>query len=174
MSPYPLLPQAQRRRLSPLFPRSRGLRRVDCRWVVSGIIDVISAPPQMLEPPTTPGPFTCQRARGAAQRVRPIPRERGYHGVSFGGMSVDGIGANRKQFGAVLLSLDHLPGPHALEHQAFSRDQPEYGAHFADALVALVALHGDIEAVSPPLIVEKPHVERLSGTLADAIRAEVA
>ena len=174
MSPHPLLPQAQRRRLSPLFPRSRGVRRVDCRWVVSGIMDVISSPPQMLEPPTDPGPFTCQQARDAAQRVRLVRRERGYHGVGFGGMSVDGIGANRKQFGALLTYVDHLPAPHASEYQAFSRGQPEYGAHFADALEALVALHRDIVAVSPPLIVEKPHVEGLFGTLADAIRAEVA
>ncbi len=82
------------------------------------------------------------RARGDAGRVRLIGRERGYHGVGFGGMSVGGIGNNRKQFGALLPSVDHLPHTHSLEHNAFSRGQPEWGAHLADALESLVALHG--------------------------------
>ncbi len=82
------------------------------------------------------------RARGNAQRVRLIGRERGYHGVGFGGMSVGGIGPNRKQFGAQLPYVDHLPHTHAPNQQAFSRGQPEFGAHFADALENLVALHG--------------------------------
>ena len=84
-----------------------------------------------------------QRARGEAQRVRLIGRERGYHGVGFGGISVGGIGPNRKQFGAMLPYVDHLPHTHAPAHTAFTRGQPEYGAHFADALENLVALHGD-------------------------------
>ncbi len=84
-----------------------------------------------------------QRARGQAQRVRLIGRERGYHGVGFGGMSVGGIGGNRKQFGALLPYVDHLPHTHAPERNAFSRGQPAHGAHFADALDGLVALHGD-------------------------------
>ena len=84
-----------------------------------------------------------QRARGESQRVRLIGRERGYHGVGFGGLSVGGIGANRKQFGALLPYVDHLPHTHAPEHTAFTRGQPAWGAHLADALASLVALHGD-------------------------------
>ena len=84
-----------------------------------------------------------QRARGQAQRVRLIGRERGYHGVGFGGMSVGGIGPNRKQFGALLPYVDHLPHTHSLEHNAFSKGQPGWGAQLADALDSLVALHGD-------------------------------
>jgi beta-alanine--pyruvate transaminase len=82
------------------------------------------------------------RARGEAGRVRLIGRERGYHGTGFGGMSVGGIGTNRKQFGALLPAVDHLPHTHVPERQAFSRGQPEWGAHLADALENLVALHG--------------------------------
>ena len=82
------------------------------------------------------------RARGEAGRVRLIGRERGYHGVGFGGISVGGIAPNRKQFGALLPYVDHLPHTHALEHNAFSRGEPEWGAHLADALESLVALHG--------------------------------
>ncbi|ODU57486.1 MAG: omega amino acid--pyruvate aminotransferase [Acetobacteraceae bacterium SCN 69-10] len=84
-----------------------------------------------------------QRARGQAQRVRLVGRERGYHGVGFGGMSVGGIGPNRKQFGALLPYVDHLPHTHAPEHNAFTRGLPAWGAHLADALESLVALHGD-------------------------------
>jgi beta-alanine--pyruvate transaminase len=81
------------------------------------------------------------RARGEAGRTRFIGRERGYHGVGFGGISVGGIGNNRKQFGAMLPGVDHLPHTHSLEHNAFSRGQPEWGAHLADDLERLVALH---------------------------------
>ena len=83
------------------------------------------------------------RARGEAQRVRLIGRERGYHGVGFGGMSVGGIGPNRKQFGAQLPYVDHLPHTHLPAQNAFSKGQPPHGAHLADALENLVALHGD-------------------------------
>ncbi len=82
------------------------------------------------------------KARGEASRVRLIGRERGYHGVGFGGMSVGGIGPNRKQFGALLPYVDHLPHTHLPARNAFSRGQPEHGADLADALEALVALHG--------------------------------
>lgn len=82
------------------------------------------------------------RAKGQGQRVRLIGRERGYHGVGFGGMSVGGIPANRRQFGAHLPYVDHLPHTHLPEVNAFSRGQPEHGAHLADALESLVALHG--------------------------------
>jgi len=82
------------------------------------------------------------RARGHSQRVRLIGRERGYHGVGFGGISVGGIGANRRQFGAMLPYADHLPHTHQPARNAFSRGQPAHGAELADALESLVALHG--------------------------------
>ncbi len=82
------------------------------------------------------------RARGDAQRVRLVGRERGYHGVGFGGISVGGIGANRKQFGAQLPYVDHLPHTHDPARNAFSKGQPAHGADLADALENLVALHG--------------------------------
>ncbi|MBB6082931.1 beta-alanine--pyruvate transaminase [Castellaniella defragrans] len=83
------------------------------------------------------------RARGEGQRTRLIGRERGYHGVGFGGISVGGIAPNRKAFSAVLLpGVDHLPHTHDLAHNAFSRGQPAWGGEpFADALESLVALH---------------------------------
>ncbi len=84
-----------------------------------------------------------QRARGEGQRVKLIGRERAYHGVGFGGMSVGGIGGNRRQFGALLPNVDHLPHTHDLEHNAFSRGQPAWGEHLADNLERLVYLHGD-------------------------------
>ncbi|UFN49726.1 aspartate aminotransferase family protein [Roseomonas sp. OT10] len=83
------------------------------------------------------------KARGQSQRVRLIGRERGYHGVGFGGMSVGGIGGNRKQFGAMLPYVDHLPHTHLPAQNAFSKGQPEHGANLADVLENLVALHGD-------------------------------
>ena len=82
------------------------------------------------------------KARGESSRVRLIGRERGYHGVGFGGMSVGGIGPNRKQFGALLPYVDHLPHTHLPARNAFSRGQPDHGAELADALENLVALHG--------------------------------
>lgn len=81
------------------------------------------------------------RARGDATRTRLIGRERGYHGVGFGGMSVGGIANNRKTFGSLLPGVDHLPHTHNLEKNAFTRGEPEYGAHLADELERLVALH---------------------------------
>ncbi|MBX6745619.1 MAG: aspartate aminotransferase family protein [Acetobacteraceae bacterium] len=82
------------------------------------------------------------KARGESSRVRLIGRERGYHGVGFGGMSVGGIGPNRKQFGALLPYVDHLPHTHGLKENLFAKGQPEHGANLADALENLVALHG--------------------------------
>ncbi len=82
------------------------------------------------------------KARGDSSRVRLIGRERGYHGVGFGGMSVGGIGGNRKQFGALLPYVDHLPHTHGIPANFFNRGQPNDGAHLADALESLVALHG--------------------------------
>ena len=81
------------------------------------------------------------RVRGEGTRQRLIGRVRGYHGVGFGGISVGGIGPNRKFFGSLLTGVDHLPHTHSLEHNAFSRKQPEWGAHLADELEGIVALH---------------------------------
>lgn len=81
------------------------------------------------------------RVRGEGSRQRLIGRERGYHGVGFGGMSVGGIGANRKAFGSLLPGVDHLPHTHNLERNAFTRGQPQWGAHLADELERIVALH---------------------------------
>jgi len=79
--------------------------------------------------------------RGNASRVRLIGRERGYHGVGFGGVAVGGIVNNRKQFGALMAGVDHLPTTYNRAEQAFSVGEPEWGAHLADALDGLVALH---------------------------------
>ena len=82
------------------------------------------------------------RSRGEAERMRFIGREKGYHGVGFGGISVGGIVPNRKMFASVMLpGVDHLPHTHNLEHMAFSRGQPEWGAHLADELEKIIALH---------------------------------
>ena len=81
------------------------------------------------------------RMRGEASRTRLIGRERGYHGVGFGGISVGGISNNRKHFGTMLGGVDHLPHTHDRERQAFSRGQPNWGSHLADELERLVALH---------------------------------
>src|SRR5205807_2428401 len=82
------------------------------------------------------------RARGEASRTRLIGRERGYHGVNFGGVSVGGIAANRKAWSASLVpGVDHLPHTHDLAKNAFSRGEPAHGEHLADELERLVALH---------------------------------
>ena len=82
------------------------------------------------------------RARGEAGRVRFIGRERGYHGVGLGGISVGGITSNRRRFaGAMLPGVDHLPHTHDLARNAFSRGLPPHGAELADELERLVALH---------------------------------
>jgi beta-alanine--pyruvate transaminase len=80
------------------------------------------------------------RMRGDGGRTRLIGRERGYHGVGFGGLSVGGIAGNRKLY-AGIPGVDHLPHTFDLAHQAFSRGQPEWGAHLADALERICALH---------------------------------
>jgi beta-alanine--pyruvate transaminase len=81
------------------------------------------------------------RARGEGQRTRLIGRERGYHGVGFGGISVGGIGNNRKQFGTMLTGVDHLPHTHDIARNAFSKGQPAHGAERADVLESILALH---------------------------------
>lgn len=82
------------------------------------------------------------RARGEGTRTRFIGRERGYHGVGFGGISVGGMVANRRVFaGGMLPGVDHMRHTH-LPENAYSRGQPEHGAFLAEDLEALVALHG--------------------------------
>ena len=82
------------------------------------------------------------RVRGEASRTRLIGRERAYHGVGFGGISVGGISPNRKTWSASLLpGVDHLPHTHDLGRNAFSRGLPAHGAQLADELERLVALH---------------------------------
>ncbi len=79
--------------------------------------------------------------RGEGARTRLIGRERGYHGVGFGGISVGGIVNNRKFFGSLLAGVDHLPATYNREHQAFSKGEPDWGEHLADDLERIVALH---------------------------------
>jgi beta-alanine--pyruvate transaminase len=79
------------------------------------------------------------RAKGQASKTRLIGREKGYHGVNFGGISVGGIVANRKVFGQSI-EADHLPHT-MLAENAFSRGLPAHGAHLADHLLNLIALH---------------------------------
>jgi len=82
------------------------------------------------------------RVRGEAGRTRLIGRERGYHGVGFGGISVGGISPNRKMWSASLIpGVDHLPHTHDPARNAFSRGEPAHGANFAEELERLVALH---------------------------------
>lgn len=81
------------------------------------------------------------RARGDAARTRLIGRERGYHGVGFGGISVGGIVNNRRHFGTLLAGVDHLPHTHLPENR-MTKGQPEHGAHLADDLERIIALHG--------------------------------
>jgi len=79
--------------------------------------------------------------RGESARTRLIGRERGYHGVGFGGISVGGIVNNRKFFGGLLTGVDHMPATYSREHQAFTKGEPVWGAHLADELERIVALH---------------------------------
>jgi beta-alanine--pyruvate transaminase len=79
--------------------------------------------------------------QGKGSKTRLIGRQRGYHGVGFGGISVGGIVGNRKFFGGLLTGTDHLPHTYNRAEQAFTRGEPEWGAHLADELESLVALH---------------------------------
>ena len=82
------------------------------------------------------------RARGESSRTRIIGRERGYHGVGMGGISVGGIVTNRKMFAPLMIpGVDHLPHTFDPAHMGYSRGQPEWGAHLADELERLVTLH---------------------------------
>ena len=82
-----------------------------------------------------------QKARGKPGKYRLIGRERAYHGVNFGGMSVGGMTRNRMNFGPMVGGVDHLPHTHDITRNAFTRGQPEYGAEYADALERLIYLH---------------------------------
>ena len=86
--------------------------------------------------------YGYQSLRGEAKRTRFIGRERGYHGVGFGGMSVGGMVGNRKMFGPIMLNgIDHLPHTYNRAETAFTKGQPAWGAHLADELERIVALH---------------------------------
>jgi beta-alanine--pyruvate transaminase len=82
-----------------------------------------------------------QRVKGEGSRTRLIGRERAYHGVNFGGISVGGIVGNRKMFGTLLAGVDHLPHTHNLARNAFSRGMPPHGVELADELERIIALH---------------------------------
>jgi beta-alanine--pyruvate transaminase len=97
------------------------------------------------------------RARGDGQRTRLIGREKGYHGVGFGGISVGGLPNNRKWFGSLLPGVDHLRHTLDIERNAFSRGLPKHGAELADDLERLVALH-DASTIAAVI------VEPLSGS----------
>jgi beta-alanine--pyruvate transaminase len=77
-------------------------------------------------------------ARGQGHRQRLVGRQRGYHGMGFGGLSVSGIGWQRAQFGVMLPGTTHLPHTHDLTRNAFSRGQPQHGIDYADALENLL------------------------------------
>jgi beta-alanine--pyruvate transaminase len=81
-------------------------------------------------------------ARGEPERIWLVGRERGYHGVNFGGLSVGGIPSNRAAFGPLLQEVDHLHHTHDLERNAFSRGQPEHGGELADDLLRIIGKHG--------------------------------
>lgn len=90
------------------------------------------------------------RANGAAERTRFVGRARGYHGTNFGGLSVGGITPNRSVFSAALIpGVDHLPHTLDLEQNAYSKGLPKWGAHLADELDRICAIHdgGNIAAV---------------------------
>jgi beta-alanine--pyruvate transaminase len=81
------------------------------------------------------------RAHGEASRIRFISRVKAYHGMGWGGLSVSGIVRHRRDFGPLLPEVDHLPHTHDPEHAAFSRGQPQWGAHLADELAKLLQVH---------------------------------
>ena len=81
------------------------------------------------------------KVKGEGSRTRLIGRERAYHGVNFGGISVGGIVTNRKMFGTLLAGVDHMPHTHNISRNAFSKGLPEHGVDLADELERIVTLH---------------------------------
>ncbi|GIR87107.1 MAG: aspartate aminotransferase family protein [Gammaproteobacteria bacterium] len=79
-------------------------------------------------------------SKGDGQKTKFIGREKGYHGVNFGGVSVGGLTPNRKSFGPLLPGIDHMPHTWDIEHMAFSKGQPEWGLHLADELEKILIL----------------------------------
>ena len=100
------------------------------------------------------------RVKGEGSRSRLIGRERGYHGVNFGGVSVGGIVNNRKHFGMLLAGVDHIRHTHDIGRNAFSRGEPEHGAEFADDLERVVALHDASTMSSSPIPAPNPSRRR--------------
>ncbi len=98
------------------------------------------------------------RVRGDASRTRLIGREKAYHGVGFGGISVGGMVNNRKWYGSLLPGVDHLPHTLNQEHNRFARGEPQWGAHLADELERIVQLH-DASTIAAVI------VEPLSGSV---------
>ena len=90
-------------------------------------------------------------ARGEPERAWLIGRERGYHGVNFGGISVGGIPHNKAAFGPLLREVDHLRHTHDPARNAFSRGQPEHGAEFADDLLRIIEKHG-VEKIAAVIV----------------------
>ena len=82
------------------------------------------------------------KARGNPEKIKLIGRDKGYHGVNFGGLSVGGIPATRKVFGPFLPETDHLPHTHNVEGNLFAKGQPEHGVELADRLLEIIELHG--------------------------------
>ena len=93
-----------------------------------------------------------QRARGEGHRNVLVGRDRGYHGVGFGGISVGGIPATRKAFGSMLPRVDHLTHTHDLEHNAFSRGQPAWGAQLADELETRIIARHDATNIAAVIV----------------------
>lgn len=92
------------------------------------------------------------QAKGNSERIHLVGRQRGYHGVNFGGISIGGIPANRDLYAANLLpNVHHLPHHHSLEHNAFSKGAPAWGAHLAESLLDLISEHGK-EAIAAVMI----------------------
>lgn len=89
--------------------------------------------------------------RGEGSRQRLIGRERGYHGACFGGTAVGGMVANRKIFGGLVAGVDHLPTTYNRAEQAYSKGEPDWGAHLADELERLVGLH-DASTISAVIV----------------------
>ena len=81
-------------------------------------------------------------ARGQSERVWLVGRQRGYHGVNFGGLSVGGIPNNAAAFGPLLGQVDHLRHTHDPARNGFSRGQPAHGAELADDLLRIIAERG--------------------------------